>query len=1284
MLLISSIRNLVNLFLRLQGEVDMNIENIFKKYESLPKILTRSYYSFYKSSLNVNDLVKYSIKDKNNVTILCDYNNFYGLWEFLNSAKVYGLKPVIGVQITDNLKEGGILIFFKDWEVRKIVFKILTERNYIGRIPYEYIAKLSKEKNGNLEKVIIIALNKKEYLKLRQIFGSDYSNLYLGIFDYTFYKLSTSKKFTDQWLKVFNKVSKASNPFNIDNDYKIKDDFKIKKEDLIFISRFFYSETEDIEFIKILNNINGDYGNLGNKQLIKHNFKKGYLNNDAMYYARYHKIDSNYIKKLFNPYNDLINQYLEASINNLITFIENIDIKWEKNDFFFPDFYKKEKKRMDFINNENLDNSKLKEIVLKLLPQFYSNDNIKKAKDRFLFEFEIIKKKKFSSYFLFVYSMLKYAKKKKISFIGRGSAVSSIISYILGISEVDPIKYNLYFERFINPVRASPPDIDIDFSWKQRDRVLKYLYDKYNNNSSKNNTNSKNDKNVNKYKICNETKKRFVAMISTHLHFSYRRSFREVAKFYGLPDEFISIITKNIPHHFIRTSLKDVIEQINQKILENVDTELLNKIIKYSIKLKGFPFAIGVHPGGFCISDTYKKDEITNYTPIELAPKGLAVTQFDMYSIENTGLIKIDILSQRALGVLDDILKNIEQQYVLYKSNDFKEKKNLISFMQKTLENYRVNKSFDKISIFYDKETWKMIAKGDTIGCFYIESPGMRGLLKSLHCDNFELLVAASSVIRPGVSESGMKNKYIYYHRNPDKVKYIIPELEKILPDTYGIMIYQEDVMKIATQIGGLSLAEADVLRRGMSGKSRSKAEIEKLKKNFFKNALRKGINQKYINILWNQIESFAGYAFCKAHSASYAILSVKLAYLKRHFPSYFFAAVINNYGGYYPTAVYIFMAIINGIVIKKPDISFSTKSIKVIDNKIYLGLDMYSFLNKVQINKISKNSPFKSLTSFILSTKIEKSKILKLFDLNFFHSLYNDNGLIYILIHSLYETIKEYGVSLKQKDSGKNYKICKTDGNNKSDKNSKDKNNKKNNKSDNCKKNIYRILLNIEQFIVKEWEKNKKNNDEDNNKNYNNNKINNENNNNNNNNNKNKNKINNDNNKNNKNFYNTLYYEFKYFGSFISVNPVDIIFKLVKDYEDGNLQTGSLVDAEELDGIYKQLKKIISSKILSNVSTNIDKLIDKNVSCFGYYIIGRSAVTKQKKMMGFATFIDKEGVFEATLFPDQYSKYYPLFKYFKYFIIKGKVSNNSGAYSIEVEQIIPFFTNFLYILKKI
>lgn len=547
--------------------------------------------------------------------------------------------------------------------------------------------------------------------------------------------------------------------------------------------------------------------------------------------------------------------------------------------------------------------------------------------DRLRDELSVIERAGFSDYFLIVWDIARTARKRGIPTIGRGSAACSIVSYTLGITDVDPIKYNLYFERFLNSERGSPPDIDLDFCWKRRDEILEHVYDTYGQDR--------------------------VAMISTHVTFALRAAVRETGKALGIPQKEIERITSRLPH-WGATSFEELPQRFPECRGLRFDEEPLRSIAAVAGRILGFPRHISIHAGGIVVSPS----PLTDYVPLERAPKGFVVTQYDMFPIEDLGLLKIDLLSQRSLSVLSDVVRIVTERTGSPPPID------------------------DPVSLAGDGPTAALIREGKTIGCFYIESPAMRSLLVKLGVDSFETLTAASSVIRPGVAESGMMQEFIDRHNGRKKPAYLHPDLESLLAETYGVMIYQEDVIKVAHAISGMSLGEADTLRRAMSGKMRSKEAMTALRERFLKGAAGRGVSEDVAKEIWRQISSFAGYAFCKAHSASYARLSYQVAYLKAHYPAEFMAAVISNGGGFYHTSVYVEEARRMGIRILPPHVNESALEFTGRDDWIRVGLMQIKGLSADAARAVIRAREagrFESLTDLLVRTGIEKKSAEKL-----------------------------------------------------------------------------------------------------------------------------------------------------------------------------------------------------------------------------------------------------------------------------------------------------------------
>ncbi|AOW16862.1 DNA polymerase III subunit alpha [Polaribacter vadi] len=516
-------------------------------------------------------------------------------------------------------------------------------------------------------------------------------------------------------------------------------------------------------------------------------------------------------------------------------------------------------------------------------------------------ELKVIIDLKFVSFFLINYDIIQHANSNNFFHVGRGSGANSIVAYILGITDVDPIELDLYFERFINPFRASPPDFDIDFSWKDRDIMTQYIFDRFKN----------------------------VALLATYVTFKYKAVVRELGKVFGLPKEEIDKLSKGI-----------VVGQLD---------EMANLVLKYGKLIEGFPNYVSVHAAGVLILDK----PIHYYSATNLPPKNFPTVQFDMNIADDVGIFKFDILGQRGLAKIKDALEIIKE------NNPDAPKIDIT----------------DVATFKKDKNINNLLKTGGAIGAYYVESPAMRGLMQKLQTQDYLGLVAASSIIRPGVSSSGMKEEFIKRHRFPEKRKEANPILLKIMPETYGVMVYQEDVMKVANQFADLKLGEADVLRRGMSGKYRSLKEFKAVEEKFIANCRKKGHKDELIFKVWDQIKSFAGYAFAKGHSASYAVESYQSLFLKCYYPIEFMVAVLNNGGGFYTAEHYIHEAKMCGAKIELPCINQSDHANRVKGKTIFLGFGYLKSLEQLTIQRILNErqlvGTFSSLDDFLERVRI-------------------------------------------------------------------------------------------------------------------------------------------------------------------------------------------------------------------------------------------------------------------------------------------------------------------------
>lgn len=495
-------------------------------------------------------------------------------------------------------------------------------------------------------------------------------------------------------------------------------------------------------------------------------------------------------------------------------------------------------------------------------------------------EIQVIEQKGYLAYFLITWDIITYARSKGYFHVGRGSGANSIVAYLLGITDVDPLELDLYFERFMNLYRKNPPDFDIDFAWTERDEVTRYIFERFEH----------------------------TALLCTYNTFQFRATLRELGKVFGLPKHEIDALA------------------VGKRLTGDLD-ELGHLIVKYSRYIEGLPSYLSVHAGGIVISEK----PLSWYTATFLPPKGFPTTQFSMLEAEDVGLYKYDILSQRGLSKIHDCIKIVH----------YNQPNNL-------------PRNIRDISYFKTDERIRNLLKtGNAMGCFYVESPAMRMLMKKLEVQNYLELVAASSIIRPGVSSSGMMREYILRHKDLERRKTAHPTLLEIMPETYGVMVYQEDVIKVAHYFAGLTLDESDILRRGMSGKYRSREEFQAIRMKFYGNCAQKGYSKQLTEDIWRQIESFAGYAFSKGHSASYAVESFQSLYLKAYYPLEYMVATINNFGGYYRTEIYIHEAKKLGATIEAPEINISQWESIIRGKTIYLGFNLIDGIESKAIQSI-------------------------------------------------------------------------------------------------------------------------------------------------------------------------------------------------------------------------------------------------------------------------------------------------------------------------------------------
>ncbi len=530
-------------------------------------------------------------------------------------------------------------------------------------------------------------------------------------------------------------------------------------------------------------------------------------------------------------------------------------------------------------------------------------------------ELEIIRAKGFASYFLVVRDIVRQSART----CGRGSAAASLVSYCLGITHVEPITHNLFFERFLNEGRTDPPDIDVDFPWDERDGILDYVFRKYGDTRA--------------------------AMISNHVGFRARAAVREVAKVYGLPDQEIKSVTERMGYYWSIRHLPDFVR--HSPMYKDVDLkDPWPEIMAWAVKLDGYPRNLSVHCGGVVIVP----DHLSRYVPVERAPKGVQIIQWEKDQAEDAGLVKIDLLGNRSLAVIRDALAAVR-------------------------ENCGVEIDYDTWDPTTDGKTQELIRKGDTVGVFYVESPAMRQLQLKCRRGDFDHLVIHSSIIRPAA------NKYIreYVRRlRGGSWQPLHPIMDEVLGETCGIMVYQEDVSRIAMAMAGFGAADADLLRKILS-KKRAGKKLEDYKEMFYRGAAGRGVSCEVVDQVWEMILSFSGYSFCKPHSASYALVSYKSCWLRAHYPAEFIAAVLTNQGGYYSPFAYVSEARRMGLQVLLPDVNESRKEYWGKDRMLRVGLMQLKGLREAGLEALlqeRKKRPFASLEDFLGRVDIDPSDV--------------------------------------------------------------------------------------------------------------------------------------------------------------------------------------------------------------------------------------------------------------------------------------------------------------------
>ena len=781
-------------------------EVITKEFNHI-KIHTQ--YSICEGALRTADLAKYCKENKIRSVGLCDSNNLCGALEFSETIAKSKTQPIIGIQL--NIKS------------LKTIAKIpLFAKNLEG---YKNLIKLSSK--SYLE----IAENEEPHCTVNDIIDNSSGLILLsGPSDGLIGQLFT-KNLTDE---IYNIINKLKNSFkdNLYLEIQRHNDVGEKnfEQFLLEMSENFQVPiiaTHEVFYLnKDMHEAHDAYLCVGEKTYINVKDRKRYS-------------DQHYLKSSAEMY-EIFNDLPDALENNK-NFPFRVSYRPKNSLPILPNIQTNEIDNVDILlktDSQKGLKEKLNEYVLPLIEKNNLMNVEKKYYERLNHEINIISKMKYASYFLIVADYIKWAKMNDIPVgPGRGSGAGSLVAWSLSITDIDPIKFDLIFERFLNPDRVSMPDFDIDFCEEKRDLVFEYLKKKYGKG---------------------------VAHIITFGKLKARMAFRDIGRVLGIPYGYVDALCKMIPFDPSRPlTLKESISREPRLQAEEKKDPRVKKLIELSLKLEGLNRNMATHAAGVVIPEKNLAEFVPLYTDSS-SNSLLPSTQFDMYASENAGLVKFDLLGLKTLTVINKTISLL------------KEKKKIIDIKKISLD---------------DRNIFNLLRSGNTVGLFQLESAGMRDALINMKPNKFEDIIALVALYRPGPMQNiPIYNQCKHGEKEPD---YLHPKLKKILEPTYGVIIYQEQVMQIAQELSGFSAGEADILRRAMGKKKRS--ELEKQKERFVNGALKKNITKDIANFIFKKIEPFAEYGFNKSHAAAYALIAYQTAYLKTYYPNEFIAASMSN-----------------------------------------------------------------------------------------------------------------------------------------------------------------------------------------------------------------------------------------------------------------------------------------------------------------------------------------------------------------------------------------------------
>ena len=903
------------------------MEKIIEKEFTHLKIHTQ--YSICEGALRTSDLAKYCKSNKIKAVGLCDSNNLCGALEFSESIAKSKTQPIIGTQITIIYKgnRGKIPLFAKSLEGYKNLIK-LSSKSFLE-------IKENEEPHCNIEDLV---KNSEGLILLSGSFD--------GLIGQLFFKNLTDEIFF--LFKKFNKIFKDNFYLEIqrhnDHGEKLFESFLLNTSEKLSLPLI---ATHEVFYLdKDMHEAHDAYLCVGEKTYVNVKDRRKYTNE---HYLK----TSEEMHQLFKD--------LPDALENNVNLPLRISYRPINSPPILPNIQARESINVNELLVKDSEHGLKEKLNNYVIPFFNKEDKetlIKKYKERLNHEIGIISKMNYASYFLIVADYIKWAKKNDIPVgPGRGSGAGSLVAWALSITDIDPIKFDLIFERFLNPDRVSMPDFDIDFCEEKRDKVFEYLKQKYGKG---------------------------VAHIITFGKLKARMAFRDIGRVLGLSYGYVDMLCKMIPFDPSRPlSLEKAIAQEPRIRKEEEKDVRVKKLVEISKKLEGLNRNMATHAAGVVIP----AKSLSEFVPLYKDPESnslLPSTQFDMYASENAGLVKFDLLGLKTLTVINKTISLLKEK--------------------------KINLDISKIKL-NDQEIFKLLSSGYTVGLFQLESAGMRDALVNMKPNKFEDIIALVALYRPGpMSNIPIYNQCKHGEKKPD---YLHPKLKKILEPTYGVIIYQEQVMQIAQELSGFTAGEADILRRAMGKKKR--LELEKQKERFVNGAVKNGITKDTAVFIFKKIEPFAEYGFNKSHAAAYAMIAYQTAYLKTYHANEFIAASMSNELSNTDKLSEFFEELKRlKINVQRPCINKCYAEFIPQENNLFYALGAIKSVGFEAISQVvkerEKNGEFKSIGDFINRVNpknINKLQLEGLVKAGAFDSIFENRKVLYENITNIIQNSK-------------------------------------------------------------------------------------------------------------------------------------------------------------------------------------------------------------------------------------------------------------------------------------